>query len=74
MKIAPKRLEEIERQVKELQEAGFIREISVATYPSAGGRGEIKKRVFEKKKTRGSHRQRLFEKNARKNKKGVCGY
>ena len=40
--------------------------ISVATYPSAGGRGEIKDVRLPKRKTCGSRHQRLFKENVRK--------
>ena len=42
---------------------------TVATYPSAGGRGEIEMGIFQKNRTRGSRHQFLFEENTRKTKK-----
>ena len=46
---------------------------TVATYPSAGGWGEIHGCVF-KKKMHGSRHQGLFKENIRKTKKGVCKF
>ena len=48
--------------------------ISVATYPSAGGRGEIKDVRLPKRKTRGSRHQRLFKENVRKTKNGSANF
>jgi len=47
----------------------FKLEVTVATYPSTGGRGERPKVHLLMKKTRGSRHQRLFEKKFRKNQK-----
>ena len=48
--------------------------LCVTTYPSAGGRCEIKMCLPKKKRTRGSCYQRLFKEKVRKNQKEVCKF